>query len=113
MRRLDVLLLEAALTPGSGDRPCGPVRIAYQRDKDATVSQPIERTLKADGAVHRRQFGTDPIHLNAEGTLHLDIECGKGGSLLIERMALYTPVAGVTYAKRYLGLPPPPVPIED
>ncbi len=109
----NTLVFEAALSPGSDGKPCGPVRFAYQRAGETTVSAPIERTLKADGEVHRRQFGMDPIHLNVEGTLHLDIQCGKGGSLLIRRIALYTPMAGVAYARRYLGLPQPPLPIEE
>jgi 4-amino-4-deoxy-L-arabinose transferase-like glycosyltransferase len=110
----NVLLMDVALTPNLGDSGCGQVRFTYRRDNEAPDDQFLVHRLTADGEIHRHQFGMNPIHLNAEGTLHIDINCAKGGNLAIEQIRLYTPLAGIVYAQRYLGLPPPRVlPIEQ
>lgn len=111
----NVLLLEAALVPAVGDTACGEIRLTYRRDDGGSTDDPLVRKLVADGRMHRHQFGTIALRLNAEGTLRMQVECAKGGSLEIGRIALYTPVAGVVYAQRYLGLPPPAagLPIEQ
>jgi 4-amino-4-deoxy-L-arabinose transferase-like glycosyltransferase len=109
----NVLLLDAALTPAPGDDRCGEVRFTYRRDAAGT-DEALVRHLVADGRMHRRQFGAVPIRLNAPGTLRIELRCARGGSLELGQIAVYTPVAGIVYAQRYLGLPPPlALPIEE
>jgi hypothetical protein len=109
----NVLLLDVALTPAPGDAACGKVRFTYRRETDST-DEALVRNLVADGRMHRRQLGMVALRLNAPGTLRMELQCAKGGSLDIGQVAVYTPVAGIAYAQRYLGLPPPlKLPIEE
>lgn len=110
----NVLLIDVALTPAAGDSACAAVWLAYRPDKGGGTEEALVRPLAPDGRLHRHQWGLVPIQLNAEGVLRMQLPCAKGGSLEIARIALYTPVAGVVYAQRYLGLPPPmALPIEE
>jgi hypothetical protein len=110
---VNVLVLDAALTPGATDDECGAIGITYRRN-DRAASETMVRHLAADGRVHRHQFGALGLELDAEGTLRMELECKHGGSLDIRRIAVYTPVAGVVYAERYLGLKPlARLPIEE
>lgn len=111
----NVLLLDAGLTPAAGDAACGEVRLTYRPDRGGGTDDEMVRRLAADGRMHRHQFGVVPIQLNTEGTLRVQVRCAKGATLELGRIALYTPVAGVVYAQRYLGLPPPVsgLPIEE
>jgi hypothetical protein len=108
------IVLEAALTPPQSRPDCGEVRFAYRRDKDGAGGETLVRRLEADGRVHRHQFGTLSLGLSGEGTLRMQVMCGKGATLDIRRIAIYTPVAAFVYGERYLGLEPPVrLPIEE
>jgi 4-amino-4-deoxy-L-arabinose transferase-like glycosyltransferase len=111
---VNVLVLDYALTPAESDPACGAARITYQRNNGGASPGEITARLVPDGRLHRHQFGTLPLELNAEGTLRMQLDCAKGGSLDIRRIAVYTPVAGMVYAERYLGLKPlVRVPVEE
>jgi 4-amino-4-deoxy-L-arabinose transferase-like glycosyltransferase len=110
----NVLLVDIALTPTAGDGDCAAVWLAYRPDKGGGTEESLVRPLVPDGRMHRHQWGMVQIQLNAEGVLRMQLPCARGGSLEIARIALYTPVAGIVYAQRYLGLPPPmKLPIEE
>jgi 4-amino-4-deoxy-L-arabinose transferase-like glycosyltransferase len=109
----NVLLLDAALTPAPGDAECGQARLTYRRQTDSS-GEALVRNLQADGRVHRRQLGAAALRLNAPGTLRMELRCARGGILELGQVAVYTPVAGIVYAQRYLGLAPPMrLPIEE
>jgi 4-amino-4-deoxy-L-arabinose transferase-like glycosyltransferase len=109
----NILVFEATLHASAGDDRCGDVIFTYKPDSGPLIEGSLEGRLVADGVVHRHQWGMEDVHMRAEGTLRIALACARGGSLDIRRIAVYTPVAGVAYAKRYLGLPAPEIPIEE
>jgi 4-amino-4-deoxy-L-arabinose transferase-like glycosyltransferase len=99
-RRLHSNLNTVVVLEASGD--CRFVRVSYRRAGDPRFSRAALMRIERAGHVRPHQVGgSEKLHLDAEGTLRIESAC----PVAVERIAIYSSVAGANYHDRLLGLP--------
>lgn len=100
------VVIEAALEARAAGTRCGPLRVAYRRAGEAEWSAEVPRRIRAGQGVQRRQVGSVPLRLDADGTLRLAMDCSGPAVLDLRRLTVYSPMGSIDYRERFLGEAP-------